>query len=459
MDYSDLTVLWHFQKEYAPILFYDTLNTLNGFFTKDFTPQDMHNLQVKNLEEYYGKVDNGYTILNNFLRDIAKSFDISDNLFTHLIEGMNEGIHQFTSDKKSPEYIQWHQLNNRNNKAEKYEKNLIDITKKIENIVRNLNPNNPLPAPSIQPVIDAVKRGLSGRSVSKFRQDFIAAKGEYLEQLGIWIANMAGLTGMVTGNWYVIDESLKESQPLQLIMDGMIIDEVNKQKSVTSVQPGEGLFKLKLTNYNKMNSKKKKSKSKTMEKWLNSIAELNGVSVSNGEVTINTAIGNFGDFFDLINIIDSSKPANLSVSVHLNEKFFKELQERVLGLQAKSNQERHLVNDSNRKVYHMSAYDKYLGQLKKFSQMKPVTEKTAVSQEEYDNDTEENTFHRYVNYTLSRNIAKTVYNKNQFYLYKGGFLSLPDLMRKEDLYVTTVDASISYAQFLDGKFNIVDRKI
>ena len=153
---------------------------------------------------------------------------------------------------------------------------------------------------------------------------------------------------------------------------------------------------------------------------------------------------------NLISLVNNHPTANIKISVFLSEGLYKQIQELSVNIQAKSNTRRHLANLGKRSMYSVDFQDKYYNQLVKFSKMSPVRDKTAVSEEEQNAQYQE--FAAYVNYNLSKDISKTVYGRNEYYLTTEGFADLATLMEKRDFFIKIKDITLSYQQFLLNKF-------
>jgi len=76
----------------------------------------------------------------------------------------------------------------------------------LEKVVDNVNPNEgKVSAPDITRLINLLKDD-STRPWQYYR-----AKGQYLEDLGTWIVNKAGLNGLNTGSWKTMDSFFGEN--------------------------------------------------------------------------------------------------------------------------------------------------------------------------------------------------------------------------------------------------------
>ena len=424
--------LWNFDPTTSPSLFYGSLSSLNEFYdTSLATPEILRSIQVEELRKIYKNKGLGYERLNEFLRTALGDTQGTENdLFAKLVNGINEGLDQFRNRENK--------INKNWNTIEYYNK-LDDILSQITEIVNTASGGKGIPAPSLEPIKTAVGHW-------KY-YDFIAAKGQYLEDLGAWIMEMAGLSGLSTGSWQAIDKFFDENAQKSLIEDamGLVLGDSKEWKGSSN-----NFLQVQIQNYSKANPAKQQALNKELQNWINSIEGLNGAKVLDGKVTIGTNISSAEQFTKLIRLIENNPTSNIKISISLSENLYKTIQNLSVNIQAKSNVNRHLANAGNRSKYKMSFNDKYYNQLKRFSKMDPVVKQTAVTEKEQETAHEE--FAAYVNYSLSKNINKTVYARNEFYLTKEGFTDLATLMEKRGFCIRIKNAVLSYKQFLENKF-------
>lgn len=430
-----LSELWHFDRTKSPMLFYGGLKDLNTFYNENnASPEILKAIQIQELKTAYANKGGAYAALNNFLQTMLGSTQgTEEDLFAKLVQGINEGLNGFKS--KENRDVGW-------TKASYYDK-LDNIVKQIEQLANQAAGTEGIPAPSI----DAVKHAVGYYDFN----GFIQAKGQYLEDLGAWIMEMAGLTGFSTGSWQAVDKFFGEKAQSSIIEDamGLLMDGTQHLKGGSS-----NFLSVQIQNYNKLNTAGKRQADAELQQWVNSISELNGAQVLNGRVKIGSDISTpeqFASAISLINNNASSAKANLSIS--LSDNLYQQIQKLSVNIQGKSNIERHLANKGNRSLYSIDPSDKYYSQLSLFSHMAPVTQETAVTAEEQNTPYKE--FAAYVNYNLSKNINNTVYGRNEYYLTVEGFTDLATLMEKRNFYIRIKDSFLSYKQFLNNSFRTI----
>ena len=205
-----------------------------------------------------------------------------------------------------------------------------------------------------------------------------------------------------------------------------------------------------------MQKEKKEEVNKELQSWLNSISELNGLKAAEGKVIVGTNISSVKDFMDLISLIGRHQgSAGIGLSINLSENLYSQIKNLSVNIQGKSNVERHLANTgkkSKRSKYHIKD-DKYYDQLHKFSFMKPVRDKTAVTEEEQ--NTKYREFAAYANFSLSNNINNTVYGRNEYYITMEGFTDLATLMYQRGFYIRIKQSTLSYLEFLQNNFETI----
>lgn len=427
--------LWHFDQTQSPSLFYGSLNSLNEFYdTSQASPEILKQLQITGLKQAYANKGAAYQQLNNFLSQMLGSTQgTEEDLFAKLVQGINEGLEGFRS-KENRINADW-------NKKEYYEK-LDNIIIELNNLVNQVSGENGIPAPSL----NGIKRAVGYHNF----HDFIREKGEYLEQLGAWIMERAGLTGLATGAWQATDKFFGEESQKSIIEDamGLLLDGTQQLNNSSN-----NFLTVSIRNYNKAGENAKAVMDKELQEWIDSIQELNGLKVLNGKVIVGTNISSTADFANLIRLINNNPIASIGLSVSLSDNLYQEIQKLSVNIQAKSNVERHLANKGKRSLYHINANDKYYSQLLRFSKTAPVKKKTAVTIEEQNTGYEE--FVAYANYNLSKNILNTVYGRNEYYLTAEGFTDLATLMEKRNFYIRIENSVLSYQEFLKNSFRTI----
>lgn len=430
--------LWNFNPEKKPSLFYGDLTSLNSFYdVSKASPEILKEMQIANLKNAYASKGASYETLNSFLKDLLGTTQgTDDDLFAKLTNGINKGLDEFRSAefKENKNWIQ-------EKKDGIYFNELDDIISQINALVNSTSGEEGIPAPSLEPIKNAIR--------NHRKMDFINAKGQYLEDIGAWIMQRAGLAGFTTGAWKAEDKFFGENFEASIIEDamGLILGDGSKFKGDTS----GNFLKLKIQNYSKMSVSNKIKADTQLQDWVNSVKELNGASVLNGVVTIGSNISSADEFANLIRLVNNNSHADLSLSVSLSSDLHKQIRELSVNIQGKSNIERHLANAGNRSLYHMSGgeYDKIVT----FSKTYPVTSGSAVSDAEFNEKYEE--FAAYANYNLSKNINNTVYGRNEFYITKEGFSDLATLMEQRGFYIRIQDSALSYAEFLENSFRTI----
>lgn len=432
--------LWHFDQTLNPSLFYDKLAPLNDFFDNESaSPEVLLKIQVDALKQsYYGK--KAVEQLNKFLDSLIGEADkgTDRDLFAKLVQGINAGLNGWHN--KSRSLKDWNQKDRENTIS-----NMEKLVQELERVVMKVNPNNGIvSAPNISKLTNLLKND------STNIWQYNSAKGQYLEDLGTWIVNMAGLNGLNTGNWKTMDSFFGENFNAQLIEDiqGLLInDKTPIQKSSSS------FINLTVSNYNKMEKSNTAKVDSELQKWVNEVLKLNGVKVNNGKVNISSSISTAQDFANVMRLVnDGTSSANLSISVTLSEDIYKQIRNLGVNIQSKSNYKRHLMNNGNRQKYSMINAPEY-DLLRDFSTMEPVTKGTAVSNREFNSQYEE--FAAYANLNLSKNILKTGYARNEFYLTTEGFSDLATLMQRRGFYIRIADSALSYRKFLNNSFNTI----
>lgn len=429
--------LWHFNQKIKPSLFYNEFSSLNDFFDTSLAePSKLLEIQKKQLYANYNQKES-YQHLNNFITELlGDKQGTEEDLFAQLINGINEGLDEFRSNmnKINKNWIK---------EKEKYYNKLDKIIEQISFLVNQQSEIKGINPPSIQPIKNAI--------AYHNKSDFIKEKGQYLEDLGAWIMQMAGLSGFSTGSWQAKDKFFGEEAQASIIEDAMGLLLNGNQKLSGG---NKNFLEIKIQKYNKANASKKKQLDKNLQDWINSIKELNGVTALEGKVRINSNISSPEDFVNLIRLIEQNTPsAKVNFSISFSDNLYQKIQKLSVNIQGKSNIERHLANEGNRSLYHMDFNDKYYNQLLSFSKTSPVVKNTAVSLKEQKAKYEE--FALYVNYNLSHNINNTVYGRNEFYLTKEGFTNLATLMEKRGFYIRIKDTVLSYQEFLNNSFKTI----
>lgn len=441
--------LWNFDQSKKPSLFYGKLSSLNNFYdVSKASPEILKEMQIRNLKAAYASKGASYEALNAFLKDLLGTTQgTEDDLFAKLTNGINKGLDEFRSakNKENKNWIKenWTNQNGKQvfNESGIYFNELEDIISQINSLVNSVSGEKGIPAPSL----DLIKNAIRNHN----KMDFINAKGQYLEDIGAWIMERAGLAGFTTGAWKAEDKFFGENFEASIIEDamGLIIGDGSAFKNNTS----GNFLQVKIQNYSKMRDGQKVTANKNLQDWVNSVKELNGASVLNGTVTIGSNISSADEFAKLMRLINNNPSANLSLSISLSSDLHKQIRDLSVNIQGKSNIERHLANNGNRSLYHMSGgeYEK----IAFFSKTYPVTSGSAVSSEEFNEKYKE--FAAYANYNLSKNINNTVYGRNEFYITKEGFADLATLMEQRGFYIRIQDTALSYAQFLENSFRTI----
>lgn len=429
--------LWNFDKDNNPSLFYGKLSSLNEFY--DITkasPTILKNLQIQQLKNLYSLKGQGYTQLNNFLQELLGSSQATDDdLFARLTNGINKGLDEFrgAENKINKNWIQ-------DKKNGIYYKELDDIIAELNLLVNQITGENGIPAPSLDRIKNAIK--------NHKKQDFIQAKGDFLEEIGTWIMARAGLAGFTTGAWQAEDKFFGEDFETSIIEDAMGLLKLDQQFTNNSL---DNFLKVKIVGYSRMSSKNQKKANKQLQKWIDSVQELNGVQAANGEVQIGVGMSSTNDFIQWMSLINNSNP-NINLSISLNTNLYEQIRQLSVNIQGKSNIERHLANKGKRSLFKIKNGIEYQ-QLVAFSQTDPVIKRTAVSDEEFNKQYKE--FVAYANYNLSKNIKDTVYARNEFYITKEGFSDLATLMQKRGFYIRLKDSTMSYKRFLQNGFETI----
>lgn len=426
--------LWNFDQSLSQPLFYGSFKTLNDFYnTSGATPEILKNLQVEALRKAYGNKA-AYAQLNQFLQEMMGSKQgTEEDLFAKLVQGINKGLDEFrkNANKENPEW----------NKKGYYDE-LDNIVQEINSIVDQASGEPGIPAPSL----DAIKHAVGYHSYS----DFIAAKGQYLEDIGKWVMQRAGLAGFQTGAWQATDMFFGETAQASIIEDamGLLLDGVQDFE-----QPLGNFLTVKAKGYNQAKKPQQQAIDKKLQDWVNSVKELNGLTVLNGRVQIGSNISSPAEFARLVRLIENNPSADVAISISLSDNLYQEIQKMTVNIQAKSNVERHLANAGNRSLYHMDPSDGYYSKWLAFSNTDPVVNQTAVTDSEQNTQYEE--FAAYVNYNLSKNINNTVYGRNEYYLTSEGFTDLATLMEQRGFYIRIANNTLSYMQFLANSFKTI----
>ena len=433
--------VWNFDNSKNPSLFYNKFLPLNNFFDSNLaTPEILKNMQIEVLKKSYLNKGKTYETLNNFLKKLmGDSQGTEDDLFAKLVQGINKGLDEFRA-RENKENKNWIQ----DKKNGIYYKQLDDIILELNTLVNSVSGEQGIPAPSL----DRIKNAIGSHN----KEDFIAAKGDFLEEIGTWIMIRAGLQGFTTGAWKAADSFFDETVQNSIIEDcmGLLFSDMPS----SFFNGGNGNFlSVKIANYNQKSTQNKIKANKQLQNWVNSIKALNGVKVIDGEVIIGSNISSPEEFVRLMRLIDNNPSEEISLSVSLSSNLYNEINKLTTNIQAKSNVERHLTNNGLRSLYHMDPKDKYFNQLTNFNQTYPVKSNTAVTEEEKEMPYEG--FAAYVNYNLSKNINNTIYGRNEFYLTVEGFADLATLMQKRGFYIRIEDSIISYNKFLNNSFKTI----
>lgn len=421
---NSLKKLWHFQNS---TLFYGDLSALNDLFDAiDADPASLRRTQQNKLRNLYKK-KNAYEKLNTFIKTMLKGKQgTEEDIFARLVKGINTGNVIKNSSAAPP-----------NN----YKNTLETIVKELTKLVEQAGGQKSIAAPSIDPIVNAV----GNRSY----KDFVKEKGQYLEDLGAWIATQAGLTGFSTGSWQAIDKFFNETIESSIIEDVMgLLSNDQFDQSTTS----KNSLQVRAIGYTASATKKDKDKlTSQLNTWIKSVQDLNGKTVADGRVTIKTGISSAQDFIDAISLIKQNPPTDpgLHLQIVFSDNLYKQIQKLSVNIQGKSNTRRHLTNENYRNLYYINFYEKYAEQLKKFSETAIVAKPQGLSLKKQKTQYKE--FATYVNYNLSKNISKTIYARNDFYLTVEGFADLADLMEKRNFCIRIKDIALSYKQFLENK--------
>lgn len=430
--------LWHFDQSLNPSLFYDKLAPLNNFFDNDSaSPEIFLKIQVDALKEAYaGKkaVEQLNKFLDSLIGEANKGTD--NDLFAKLVQGINNGLNGWHNASNSLK--DWNQ-----NEREATISNIENLVQELEKVVDNVNPNEgKVSAPDITRLINLLKDD-STRPWQYYR-----AKGQYLEDLGTWIVNKAGLNGLNTGSWKTMDSFFGENFNAQLIEDiqGLLLEDM------TSIQKSSNSFiNLSVIGYNKMNEQKQVAISDELQEWVSSVLKLNGTKMNKGKIDVSSSISTAQDFSNLMRLVNNkASSANLKITITLSEDIYKQIRNLGVNIQSKSNYKRHLMNNGNRQKYSMINAPEY-DLLKDFSTTEPVMNKTAVNEREFNQQYKE--FAAYANLNLSNNILKTGYARNEFYLTTEGFSDLATLMQRRGFYIRIANLTLSYKEFLNNSFN------
>lgn len=430
--------LWHFDQSLNPSLFYDKLAPLNNFFDNDSaSPEIFLKIQVDALKEAYaGKkaVEQLNKFLDSLIGEANKGTD--NDLFAKLVQGINNGLNGWHNASNSLK--DWNQ-----NEREATISNIENLVQELEKVVDNVNPNEgKVSAPDITRLINLLKND-STRPWQYYR-----AKGQYLEDLGTWIVNKAGLNGLNTGSWKTMNSFFGENFNAQLIEDiqGLLLEDM------TSIQKSSNSFiNLSVIGYNKMNEQKQVAISDELQEWVSSVLKLNGTKMNKGKIDVSSSISTAQDFSNLMRLVNNkASSANLKITITLSEDIYKQIRNLGVNIQSKSNYKRHLMNNGNRQKYSMINAPEY-DLLKDFSTTEPVMNKTAVNEQEFNQQYKE--FAAYANLNLSNNILKTGYARNEFYLTTEGFSDLATLMQRRGFYIRIANLTLSYKEFLNNSFN------
>lgn len=432
--------LWNFKTTGKKSLFYDNFDKLNNFFDNESaSPEILLRIQVDALKKsYQGK--KAVEQLNSFLNSlIGEAYKGTDNdLFAKLVQGINAGLNGWHNKNRSLK--DWAQSD-----REATISNIEKLVRQLEEVVSNVNSaDGKVSAPDVTKLTNLLKNN------STQAWQYYQAKGQYLENLGTWIVSQAGLNGLNTGNWKTMDSFFGESFNAQLIEDiqGLLLEDL------TSIQKSSNSFiNLSVSGYGKMNNQETVKANSELQAWVNEVLKLNGIKVNNGKVNISSSISTAQDFANLMRLINNENhSANLNITITLSEDIYKQIRNLGVNIQSKSNYRRHLMNKGNRQKYSMVNAPEY-DLFKAFSVTDPVTEKSAVNDKKFTNQYEE--FAAYVNLNLSKNILKTGYARNEFYLTTEGFSDLATLMERRSFYIRIADSALSYQQFLNNSFNTI----
>lgn len=430
--------LWNFDQGNSPSLFYGSLNALNSFYdVSKASPEMLKQIQIAELKALYAAKGDAYTQLNNFLQDLlGTSQATEDDLFAKLVNGINEGLDQWRGkgNKVNPNWDE-------KRRSGMYYKQLDDIVEQINQVVNQVSGETGIPAPSL----DRIKYAVGHHN----KQDFIQAKGDYLEELGSWIVARAGLAGFTTGAWQAEDKFFGENFETSIIEDAMGLllggQELDKETAM------DNFLRVRVRGYSQMSKEGKVTANQKLQEWVNSVQGLEGLTVADGEVRIGTGISSTTDFMNWMSLIREGNPT-VNLSIAFSSNLYEQIRKLSVNIQGKSNIERHLANKGNRSRFSIKNSIEY-EQLLAFSKMEPVTEQTAVTAEEFNTDYEE--FVAYANYNLSKNIKDTVYARNEFYITKEGFSDLATLMQKRGFYIRLKDSAMSYNRFLQNSFETI----
>ena len=429
--------LWNFDQKKNPSLFYGKLASLNNFYdVTKASPTVLKDIQIKQLKAMYMAKGQSYIQLNNFLKELLGSTQSTeDDIFARLVNGINKGLDQWRG-KENKINKNW----DKERREGIYYKQLDDIIEELNSLVNQITNENGIPAPSL----DRIKYAVGHHN----RNDFIQAKGDFLEEIGTWIMMRSGLAGFTTGAWKAEDKFFGENFEASIIEDAMGL--LLNNQSFNNISSNNFLT-LKIEGYKHKSPKNKQKADKNLQDWINSIKELNGAQVVNGEVKIGAGISSTQEFMDWMSLINNADP-KLNLSISLSTGLYEQIRKLSVNIQGKSNIERHLANDGRRSLFRIKNSAEYQ-QLVDFSKTASVKMHSAVSEEEFNQEYEE--FVAYANYNLSKNINSTVYARNEFYITKEGFSDLATLMEKRGFYIRLKDSMMSYNRFLKNNFETI----
>lgn len=431
--------IWNFDQSKNPSLFYGKLSDLNNFLSEVYSLEQLKELQIQTLKRAYGK-NKPYKQLNKFLKEIQKPKNIATDadLFSKLAKGVNAGLDGNGVPKDINTWDSGAYLDN-------IKTILAELTTAIDKAANSTDGIDP-------PSLDRLENFINGQSTELFKD----IKGDFLEEIGTWVMVKAGLFGASTGAWVAKDKFFNEAQAQQVIEDvmGFLFDDAQIFTPKPSLS-NSWFLSYKITGYKYLSPEDKQIKNAELENWVKNIEQLNGLKVKNGQVIVTVdKLSSIQDFFNWVRIFQNHSNPNLKLTLKLGSGLYEELQKLSVNIQAKSNVGRHLTNNNKRSLYSINTKDKYYNQLVYFNSTKPVQERSAVSEQEYNQPLK--IFAAYANFCLSKDIAKrTIYGRNQFYLTEEGFSDLSTLMSKRGFAVRISETAVSYQRFLENSYNTI----